>query len=418
MILIRCTSSTFKQAARKLTGIIKLQRIKNMAEAVSSLLPGFVTPTTNSNGAVSGDKRQCEEEAGNPVKKQKTEDLSETAAEKVNRKKVVMLLVYCGKGYLGMQRNPGAKTIESDLMEALLKAQLASKEHIDNPSRKLSSELQRGLTARMQHLPEHTSICYQHMLSLPVKRLLMFCGLSVCSSKIQNHRKPSDPSAKRYIMEFSMGSPFVRKEVQFALISVKGQSFMLHQIRKMIAPGLGLMLDRVHYDYYNKRFGDDGMHEPILWEKYESEINRFKEDYIYPTIIDTEIEERSYPLVLELHSDSSADCEDVQPSMQSPDHGHKEGTVADCTSHTENSNPEPEVLDRPPSPSVTDGQSSKTSDTGTSYRPVKPDCATNKPPVGSEPTQDCDKFPVLESARIGENADTQADPSTPNQSTS
>lgn len=44
-----------------------------MAEAVSSLLPGFVTPTTNSNGAVSGDKRQCEEEAGNPVKKQKTE---------------------------------------------------------------------------------------------------------------------------------------------------------------------------------------------------------------------------------------------------------------------------------------------------------------------------------------------------------
>ena len=104
--------------------------------------------------------------------------------------------------------------------------------------------------------------------------------------------------------------------------------------------------------------------------------------------------------------------------MQSPDHGHKEGTVADCTSHTENSNPEPEVLDRPPSPSVTDGQSSKTSDTGTSYRPVKPDCATNKPPVGSEPTQDCDKFPVLESARIGENADTQADPSTPNQSTS
>ena len=67
--------------------------------------------------------------------------------------------------------------------------------------------------------------------------------------------------------------------MEFAIIKVKGQSFMLHQIRKMIgmaiavingttgietihksweslridvpkAPGLGLMLDEIHFDRY------------------------------------------------------------------------------------------------------------------------------------------------------------------------
>ena len=101
------------------------------------------------------------------------------------------------------------------------------------------------------------------------------------------------------------------------------------------APGLGLMLDKVHYDRYNKRFGNDGIHDPIDWDAYkvsmlpsmhlliwhmlvlyvcsytrveqcglvftsspmlQDEIEKFREDYIYSTIIDTEKEEKSYPL--------------------------------------------------------------------------------------------------------------------------
>lgn len=83
-----------------------------------------------------------------------------------------------------------------------------------------------------------------------------------------------EPSSQRFITEFTMGEPFVRDGLEFAVIKIKGQSFMLHQIRKMIgmtiavvrghasesvvtqtwekdridvprAPGLGLMLEEV-----------------------------------------------------------------------------------------------------------------------------------------------------------------------------
>lgn len=137
-----------------------------------------------------------------------------------------------------------------------------------------------------------------------------------------SQKAPSDPSARRYITEMSCGEPFIRRNYEFAVITVRGQSFMLHQIRKMIglviavvkgyakeevmerswghekvdvpkAPGLGLILERVHFDRYNKRFGGDGLHEKLEWDREEEEIKAFKEAHIYPTIIETECEEGS-----------------------------------------------------------------------------------------------------------------------------
>merc|ERR1719383_878453 len=97
---------------------------------------------------------------------------------------------------------------------------------------------------------------------------------------------------------------------------------MLHQIRKMIgmtiaivrghtdvskleetwgmeridiprAPGLGLVLEEIHYERYNKRYGSDGIHEPLSWKKQEDDIERFKEDFVFSDIIKTEKEEKS-----------------------------------------------------------------------------------------------------------------------------
>lgn len=109
---------------------------------------------------------------------------------------------------------------------------------------------------------------------------------------------------------------------------------MLHQIRKMVglaiaiargntttatldralaeerldlpmAPGLGLVLDTVHYERYNERYGSDGIHEPLIWAKQEAEIKEFVERYIYANIYEIEYKERSMMEWLEtlpLHS--------------------------------------------------------------------------------------------------------------------
>nr|XP_033810192.1 tRNA pseudouridine synthase A-like isoform X3 [Geotrypetes seraphini] len=137
-----------------------------------------------------------------------------------------------------------------------------------------------------------------------------------------SRKSPQNPSAKRYIMEIHCENPFVREGLEFTEIKVKGQSFMMHQIRKMIglviavmkgyesesimerswgeekvdipkAPGLGLVLEAVHFEEYNRRFGSDGVHEALEWDGEEQSITGFKQQYIYPTIIKTELEEKS-----------------------------------------------------------------------------------------------------------------------------
>lgn len=137
-----------------------------------------------------------------------------------------------------------------------------------------------------------------------------------------SQKAPSDPSARRYITHMLCGEPFTCGGAEFAVVTVRGQSFMLHQIRKMIglviavirgyageevmerswglqkvdvpkAPGLGLVLEKVHFDRYNKRFGGDGLHERLEWEEQEGAVQAFKEAFIYPTIMETERQEAS-----------------------------------------------------------------------------------------------------------------------------
>lgn len=129
-----------------------------------------------------------------------------------------------------------------------------------------------------------------------------------------------DPSAKRFIISFECGQPFVPDdtEVEFARLRITGQSFMMHQIRKMVglviaimrgyktpdiidqatqkerlkipqAPGLGLVLDNVHYTRYNARYGSDGHHASLNFEEEEEAVEEFFRKQILSTIIGTEL---------------------------------------------------------------------------------------------------------------------------------
>ncbi|EDV91085.1 GH16145 [Drosophila grimshawi] len=130
-----------------------------------------------------------------------------------------------------------------------------------------------------------------------------------------------DPSAKRFIMSFTSSAPFHSPQgIEFVTLQVKGQSFMLHQIRKMVglaiaivrgnttritleralteerldlpmAPGLGLVLDTVHYERYNDRYGKDGIHKPLTWSVQEQQVTQFIELHIYSNIYRTEAEQ-------------------------------------------------------------------------------------------------------------------------------
>lgn len=145
-----------------------------------------------------------------------------------------------------------------------------------------------------------------------------------CFHNFTSRKEFIDPSAKRFIVSFECGEPFVEPThgVELAVLKVKGQSFMLHQIRKMVglalavlrghtdaatierafgepridvpmAPGLGLVLDQVHYDRYNERYAADGIHEALTWTAEEPTIQRFNDTFIVPTIVETEVREQS-----------------------------------------------------------------------------------------------------------------------------
>jgi tRNA pseudouridine38-40 synthase len=130
----------------------------------------------------------------------------------------------------------------------------------------------------------------------------------------------SDPSAKRHILSFTINpTPIIIGDTEWISLKVHGQSFMMHQIRKMIgmatlcvrcgttperlgetfgkevfsipkAPGLGLLLERPVFDNYNTKV-KGSEREKIDFGNYEKEIEEFKRREIYDRIFREEEQE-------------------------------------------------------------------------------------------------------------------------------
>ena len=131
-----------------------------------------------------------------------------------------------------------------------------------------------------------------------------------------------DPSAKRHIKSFEVNTtPIQIGDTQWLSLKVHGQSFMMHQIRKMVAmavmvvrcgapletiaesygsrrisipkaPGLGLMLERPMFTEYNKKAAGLGK-EAIDLSKWEAQIEAFKDQHIYRRMFELEEKENS-----------------------------------------------------------------------------------------------------------------------------
>ena len=133
-------------------------------------------------------------------------------------------------------------------------------------------------------------------------------------------KKFKDPSAKRHIKSFKIGEqPIMINGAEWLSLKVHGQSFMMHQIRKMVGmaalvvrcgcptsritesfedvnlsiprvPGLGLLLERPVFDSYNTHQAEKHGREKIDFCKYDQVIEEFKQREIYERIFREEEE--------------------------------------------------------------------------------------------------------------------------------
>jgi tRNA pseudouridine38-40 synthase len=139
-----------------------------------------------------------------------------------------------------------------------------------------------------------------------------------------------DPSVKRHIKSFVVnkkpiliGEGADETKSEWLSLKVHGQSFMMHQIRKMVGmvtlmvrsgadmsamdtsftearfsipkvPGLGLLLERPVFDSYNSLQAAKHGREALRFDKYEEKLEAFKESEIYQRIFREEEERNEF----------------------------------------------------------------------------------------------------------------------------
>ncbi|KAG5925434.1 hypothetical protein E4U42_004289 [Claviceps africana] len=159
------------------------------------------------------------------------------------------------------------------------------------------------------------------------QRLQAVLDLYVGTNNFHNYtvqKTFSDPSSRRHIKSFVVNpQPIIIGNTEWLSLKVHGQSFMMHQIRKMVglaslmvrcgttldrvaesyqaqkmaipkAPGLGLLLERPVFENYNRRAKDILGKPQIDFGNYEEKLLAFKEKHIYSRIFDVEEKENTF----------------------------------------------------------------------------------------------------------------------------
>ncbi|OMO65598.1 Pseudouridine synthase I, TruA [Corchorus capsularis] len=166
---------------------------------------------------------------------------------------------------------------------------------------------------------EERKFCYGEEEKERFNRILKHYVGSHNFHNFTTRTKAEDPAARRYIISFNANTVVNVEGMDFVKCEVVGQSFMLHQIRKMMgmavavmrncapeslietalrkdvhinvptAPEVGLYLDECLFASYNQKWKDS--HEELSMKAYEEEAEEFKMKFIYSHIASTEREE-------------------------------------------------------------------------------------------------------------------------------
>ncbi|OEL30402.1 tRNA pseudouridine synthase A, mitochondrial [Dichanthelium oligosanthes] len=176
--------------------------------------------------------------------------------------------------------------------------------------------------------PTKSAFSYTEKVKEKFNRILKYYVGTHNFHNFTTRTKAEDPAAKRFIISFAADRVVSLDGIDFVRCEVLGQSFMLHQIRKMIglavavmrncapesiydvsfrkdvnlnvptAPEVGLYLDECMFTSYNKKWKDS--HEAVSMEPYCEEAEEFKVKYIFPHI--AAMEHKEGAVALWLHS--------------------------------------------------------------------------------------------------------------------
>ncbi|KAK6131363.1 hypothetical protein DH2020_034892 [Rehmannia glutinosa] len=177
-------------------------------------------------------------------------------------------------------------------------------------------------------LEKKSEFCYGEEEKERFNRVLKYYEGTHNFHNFTTRTKAEDPAAKRYILSFNANTIISIDGIDFVKCEVVGQSFMLHQIRKMIglavaimrniapeslietafeqkvninvpmAPEVGLYLDECFFSSYNSKWKDT--HEELSMKDYAEEAEDFKTKYIYSHIASAEHKDGA--VALWLHS--------------------------------------------------------------------------------------------------------------------
>ncbi|KAL7155570.1 hypothetical protein ABFS83_03G083900 [Erythranthe nasuta] len=189
-----------------------------------------------------------------------------------------------------------------------------------------------------------SEFCYGEEEKARFNRILKFYEGTHNFHNFTTRTKAEDPAARRYIVSFNANTVVNVDGIDFVKCEVVGQSFMLHQIRKMIglavammrnitpeskmetaflqsvrfnvpmAPEVGLYLDECFFSSYNNKWKDS--HEEVSMKAYAEESEEFKMKYIYPHVASSEHKDGA--VALWLHSLNYRNFPDLRAADSQP----------------------------------------------------------------------------------------------------